>query len=135
MCLRGLTRTRRVRGACRLGALRPRRAGRPEPARPAGEPGMGRFEGSRTGEDSPGDERLTAVGPAGARFVRARPGGDRPAGHGAMVSGHDDVGRPCPGLRAPTASVDAPIPFTYPFPLCRSTTDIPYATSSLDVIP
>src|SRR5208337_395637 len=97
-CQRGLTRTRRVRGACRLGALRPRFV-------------------------------------AGAGLVRARPGGTRPAGYGATASGHAEVTRPCPGHRAPTASVDAPISFTYHLPLCRSTTDIPYVTSSFDAIP
>src|SRR5271169_3923209 len=129
-CQRGLTRTWRVRGARR-----------PEPTRPTGEPGMGRFERSRTGADGPGKGRLTTADPArarfvaGAGFVRARPGGGRPAGYGATASGHAEVTRPCPGHRAPTASVDAPISFTYHLPLCRSTTDMPYVTSSFAAIP
>src|SRR5437762_13312365 len=49
--------------------------------------------------------------------------------------GHADVSWPCRGHRAPTASVDAPISFTYHLPLCRSTTDIPYVISSFDAIP
>ena len=139
-CQRGLTRTRRVRGACRMGALRPRRAGRPEPTRPAGEPGMGRFERSRTGETArqrPTHGSRPSQSPVrgGSRVCASQAGRGRPAGYGATASGHADVTRPCPGHRAPTASVDAPISFTYHLPLCRSTTDIPYVTSSFDAIP
>src|ERR1700736_6372523 len=96
---------------------------------------MSRFTVSRTGERNPHEGGVTVASPAGTRSAGARLGEDRPAACGATASGHDDVSRPCPGHRAPTASVDAPISFTYHFPLCRSTTDIPYVISSFDAIP
>src|SRR6266481_5203438 len=61
----------------------------------------------------------------GGRPVGDRPGEGGPVGPGASAGGHDGVSRPCPGHRAPTASVDGPI-FTYHLPLCRSTTDMRY---------
>ena len=56
-------------------------------------------------------------GPDGGQPAGATPGGDGPIGQGAGAGGHDDVTRLCPGHRAPTASVDAPISFTYHLPL------------------
>ena len=140
MYQRRLPRTRRVREVCRLSAWTPqRRVGRPEPARSTGEPAMGGFDGARTGKNSPRHGRLMAAiavraWSAGAWSAGAGPGEDGTAGCRQTVSGHDDVGRPCPGHRAPTASVDTPISFTYHLPLCRSTTDILYVIASFDVI-
>src|SRR5580700_3394559 len=96
---------------------------------------MGGLARSRSGELSPGGGRLTAGRPSEARFAGAGPGEREPTECDAIVGGHDDVSRPCAGHRAPTASVVAPISFTYHLPLCRSTTDILYFISSFDVIP
>ena len=81
-CQRGLTRTWRVRGACRMGALRPRRAGRPEPDQTDGRTGDGQaWKEAEPGSAVPAKGRLTTADPArarfvaGAGFVRARPGG------------------------------------------------------------
>src|ERR1700736_6797744 len=122
ICERGRPRTRRARRPCALASQR--RTEEPGPARLAVRAAGSGFAGGRPEEDRP-------CGGAD---------GDQPAGTGsgrydASARGHDDVTRPCPGHRAPTASVDAPISFTYHFPLCRSTTDIPYVISSFDAIP
>ena len=86
-------------------------------ARPARHGVDGRFEGGRAGEHSPDDGRLAGGGPDGDQFANARPGRDGPARWGMTACGHHDVSWPSPRHRAPTASVDAPISFTYHLPL------------------
>ena len=101
-----------------MGLRRGGRAGvRLARARPARHGVDGRFEGSRPGEHSPDDGRLAGGGPEGDQFVEAGPGRDKRARHGMGARGHDDVSWPCRGHWAPTASVDAPISFTYHLPL------------------
>jgi hypothetical protein len=101
-----------------MGLRRGGRAGvRLARARPARHAVDGRFEGGRPGEHSPDDGRLAGGGPDGDQFAEAGPGRDKRARHGMGARGHDDVSWPCRGHWAPTASVDAPISFTYHLPL------------------
>ena len=93
-------------------------AGRPGGAGEGGRPpGRARFEGLLAGEHSPGDGRRAGGGPGEDQVTGAGAGQSRSAWRGAPAGGHGDVAWPCPGHRAPTASVDAPICFTYHLPL------------------